>query len=158
MRGEPLLLSDIYPQWRIDIRSFTMDGGMNTNGSDIESLLKKYHDKHKCMPLCEREDSQKQIAQLINAEIPLTLEPTIQPHKADHQVPKKEREIALPPVILQLLRLWKRQENVVFATMLDIIEALANDENRFFWSHLRGFIFNYLMEVSLIIMVKEKDV
>ncbi|KAG5566141.1 hypothetical protein RHGRI_001916 [Rhododendron griersonianum] len=32
------------------------------------------------------------------------------------------------------------------------------EENRFFWSHLRGFIFNYLMEVSLIIMVKEKDV
>ncbi|KAF7140583.1 hypothetical protein RHSIM_Rhsim06G0117200 [Rhododendron simsii] len=83
MRGEPLLLSDIHPQsqWRIDIRSFNMDGGVNTNGSDIESLLKKFHDKYKCMPLGQREDSQKQIAQLINAEIPLTLEPTIQPHK-----------------------------------------------------------------------------
>ncbi|KAG5540998.1 hypothetical protein RHGRI_021027 [Rhododendron griersonianum] len=91
MRGEPLLLSDIYPQWRIDIRSFNMDGGVNTNGSDIESLLKKFHDKYKCMPLGQREDSQKQIAQLINAEIPLTLEPTIQPHKGRPSDSKKRK-------------------------------------------------------------------
>ncbi|XP_058217649.1 uncharacterized protein LOC131328770 [Rhododendron vialii] len=91
MRGEPLLLSDIHPQWRIDIRSLNMDGGVNTNGSDIESLLKKFHDKYKCMPLGQREDSHKQIAQLIDAEIPLTLEPTIQPHKGRPSGSKKRK-------------------------------------------------------------------
>ncbi|KAF7112293.1 hypothetical protein RHSIM_RhsimUnG0244500 [Rhododendron simsii] len=91
MRGEPLLLSDIHPQWRIDIRSFNIDGGVNTNGSDIESLLKKFHDKYKCMPLGQRKDSHKQIAQLIDAEIPLTLEPTIQPHKGRPSGSKKRK-------------------------------------------------------------------
>ncbi|KAF7123301.1 hypothetical protein RHSIM_Rhsim12G0135200 [Rhododendron simsii] len=91
MRGEPLLLNDIHPQWRIDIRSFNMDGGVNINGSDIESLLKKFHDKYKCMPLDQREDSHKQIAQLIDAEIPLTVEPTIQPHKGRPSGSKKRK-------------------------------------------------------------------
>ncbi|KAG5566195.1 hypothetical protein RHGRI_001960 [Rhododendron griersonianum] len=91
MRGEPLLLSDIHPQWRINIRSFNMDGGVSTNGSDIESLLKKFHDKYKCMPLGQREDSHKQIAELIDAEIPLILEPTIQPHKGRPSGSKKRK-------------------------------------------------------------------
>ncbi|KAF7147655.1 hypothetical protein RHSIM_Rhsim03G0114700 [Rhododendron simsii] len=91
-KGESLLLSDIHPQWRIDIRSFTnVDGGVNGNGSEIECLLKNFHDKYKCMPLVEKEDSLKQIAQLIDAPIPLTLEPSIQPHKGRPSGSKKRK-------------------------------------------------------------------
>ncbi|KAH7863485.1 hypothetical protein Vadar_018096 [Vaccinium darrowii] len=67
MRGEPLLLSDIHPQWRIDIRSFNMDGGVNTNGSDIESLLKKFHDKYSvCLLVKEKIVTSK----LLNLSMP----------------------------------------------------------------------------------------
>ncbi|XP_058180076.1 uncharacterized protein LOC131298614 [Rhododendron vialii] len=91
-KGESLLLSNIHPQWRIDIRSFTnVDGGVIGNGSEIECLLKKFQDKYKCMPLVEKEDSLKQIAQLIDAPIPLTLEPSIQPHKGRPSGSKKRK-------------------------------------------------------------------
>ncbi|KAF7144569.1 hypothetical protein RHSIM_Rhsim04G0198300 [Rhododendron simsii] len=86
-----LLLDDIHPQWRID-RSFTdMDGGVNTNGSEIESLLKRFHDKYKQMPLAQKEDSQRRIAELVDGEIPLTLEPNIQPHKGRPLGSKKRK-------------------------------------------------------------------
>ncbi|KAG5525936.1 hypothetical protein RHGRI_032289 [Rhododendron griersonianum] len=77
-----LRLGDIHPQWKIDTRSFTnMDGGAHRTGSEIECLLKNFHEKYKNMPLVQKEESLKQIALLIDAEIPLTLEPNIQPHK-----------------------------------------------------------------------------
>ncbi|KAH7838946.1 hypothetical protein Vadar_033020 [Vaccinium darrowii] len=69
-----LQLGDIHPQWRIDIRSFTnMDGGVQRNGSEIESLLRNVHDKYKHMPLVQKEDIHKHIAQLVDSEIPSTL-------------------------------------------------------------------------------------
>ncbi|KAF7138128.1 hypothetical protein RHSIM_Rhsim07G0193000 [Rhododendron simsii] len=86
-----LLLDDIHPQWRID-RSFTdMDGGVDTNGSEIESLLKRFLDKYKQMPLAQKEDSQRRIAELVDGEIPLTLEPNIQPHKGRPLGSKKRK-------------------------------------------------------------------
>ncbi|KAG5529294.1 hypothetical protein RHGRI_029855 [Rhododendron griersonianum] len=91
-KGESLLLSDIHPQWRIDTRSFTnVDGGVDGNGSEIERLLKNFLDKYKCMPLVEREDCLKQVAQLIDSPIPLTLEPSIQPHKGRPSGSKKRK-------------------------------------------------------------------
>ncbi|XP_058217091.1 uncharacterized protein LOC131327988 [Rhododendron vialii] len=91
-KGESLLLSDRHPQWIIDIRSFTnVDGGVNGNGREIERLLKNFQDKYKCMPLVEREDSLKQVAQLIDSPIPLTLEPSIQPHKGRPSGSKKRK-------------------------------------------------------------------
>ncbi|KAG5566439.1 hypothetical protein RHGRI_002122 [Rhododendron griersonianum] len=86
-----LLLDDIHPQWRID-RSFTdMDCGVDTNGSEIESLLKRFHDKYKQMPLAQKEDSHRRIAELVDDEIPLTLEPNIQHHKGRPLGSKKRK-------------------------------------------------------------------
>lgn len=91
-KGESLLLSKIHLQWRIDKRSFiNVDGGVNGNGSKIEWLFKNFQDKYKCMPLVQREGSLKQIAQLIDAPIPLTLEPRIQPHKGRSSGSKKRK-------------------------------------------------------------------
>ncbi|KAF7133193.1 hypothetical protein RHSIM_Rhsim09G0181600 [Rhododendron simsii] len=87
-----LQLGDIHPQWRIDKRSFTnMDGGAHQTGSEIECLLKNFHEKYKNMPLVQKEESLKQIALLVDAEIPLTLEPNIQPHKGRPLGSKKRK-------------------------------------------------------------------
>ncbi|KAH7833238.1 hypothetical protein Vadar_004343 [Vaccinium darrowii] len=87
-----LHLDDVHPQWRIDIRSFiNTDGGVQKNGSEIECLLKNVHDKYKHMPLVQKEDIHKQIAQLVDVEIPLTLEPNIQPHKGRPLGSKKRK-------------------------------------------------------------------
>ncbi|KAG5561998.1 hypothetical protein RHGRI_004888 [Rhododendron griersonianum] len=87
-----LRLGDIHPQWRIDTRSFTnMDGGAHRTGSEIECLLKNFHEKCKNMPLVQKEESLKQIALLVDAEIPLTLEPNVQPHKGRPLGSKKRK-------------------------------------------------------------------
>ncbi|KAH7849790.1 hypothetical protein Vadar_022981 [Vaccinium darrowii] len=87
-----LHLDDIHPRWRIDIRSFiNMDGGVQRNGSEIECLLKNVHDKYKHMPLVQKEDIHKQIAQLVDAEISLSLEPNIQSHKGRPLGSKKRK-------------------------------------------------------------------
>ena len=71
-----MLLGDIHTQWRIDIRSFTnVEGGVSCQGSEIESLLKDFHDKYKHMPLVQQEDSQKQIAHLVHSQTPFTVKP-----------------------------------------------------------------------------------
>ncbi|KAI8547352.1 hypothetical protein RHMOL_Rhmol07G0188900 [Rhododendron molle] len=86
-----LLLDDIHPQRRIDRSFIDMDGGVDTNGSEIESLLKRFHDKYKQMPLAQKEDSHRRIAELVDGEIPLTLEPNIQPHKGRPLGSKKRK-------------------------------------------------------------------
>ncbi|KAH7849617.1 hypothetical protein Vadar_020442 [Vaccinium darrowii] len=87
-KDETLLLGDIHPQWRIDTRSFTVD---SRNGSEIECLLKNFHDNYKNLPLAQKEDSHKQIAQLVDSQIPLTLEPNLQPHKGRPLSSKKRK-------------------------------------------------------------------
>ncbi|XP_058216857.1 protein FAR1-RELATED SEQUENCE 5-like [Rhododendron vialii] len=86
-----LLLDDIHPQWRIDRSFIDMDGGVDTNGSEIASLLKRFHDKYKQMPLAQKEDSHMRIAKLVDGEIPLTLEPNIHPHKGRPLGSKKRK-------------------------------------------------------------------
>lgn len=68
-----------------------MDGGVQRNGSEIECLLRNVHDKYKHMPLVQKEDIHKQIAQLVDAEIPSTLEPNIQSHKGRPLGSKKRK-------------------------------------------------------------------
>ena len=87
-----LRLDDIHPQWRVDRRSFTsIEGGLVSQEDQIECLIKGFHGKYKQMPLVQKEDSRRQIAQLLDSAFSFIIEPTIQPHKGRPLGSKKRK-------------------------------------------------------------------
>lgn len=77
-----LRLCDIHLQWRIDIRSSnSFERVLISQKDKIEGLLEEFRDKYLQMSLAQREDSQNQIAKLLDSPFPSIIEPIIQPHK-----------------------------------------------------------------------------
>ncbi|KAK1380081.1 hypothetical protein POM88_026825 [Heracleum sosnowskyi] len=77
-RVQPLQLTDVHPQWRLDIRSLTM---IDNENEDIEGMLKKVYENYKKLPLSQKKDICEQVAKIAEVSIPSTLEPITRPYK-----------------------------------------------------------------------------
>ncbi|XP_024196958.1 protein FAR1-RELATED SEQUENCE 5 isoform X2 [Rosa chinensis] len=90
---EVLPLNQIHEQWRIGTRSFTNDHRASLDHEDpFSSLLSEVKEKYEKQPLAQKENTIRQLSQILGASCPLIFKPTLQPHKGRPVGSNKRKE------------------------------------------------------------------
>ncbi|XP_062020172.1 uncharacterized protein LOC133736633 isoform X1 [Rosa rugosa] len=93
MNIEVLPINLIHKQWRIDTRSFGNDHHASLDHEDpFSSLISEIKEKYEKQPLMQKENSIRQLSQILGASCPLIFEPTLQPHKGRPVGSNKRKE------------------------------------------------------------------
>ncbi|XP_040368683.1 uncharacterized protein LOC121051006 isoform X2 [Rosa chinensis] len=93
MNIEVLPLNQIHMQWRIDTRSFPNDHHASLDHEDpCATLLSEIKKKYEKQPIMQKENTIRQLSQVLGASCPLIFEPTIQPHKGRPVGSNKRKE------------------------------------------------------------------
>ncbi|KAL6567452.1 hypothetical protein OROGR_001120 [Orobanche gracilis] len=93
MKSAGFGLENIHTQWRFDVRSFSgICENLKDDGDNIDNLLKQFQLKYNKMSLIEKEDSRKQVCQLVEHSYPLIKEPLTCSHRGRPLSAKRKRE------------------------------------------------------------------
>ncbi|KAF5182417.1 hypothetical protein FRX31_027996 [Thalictrum thalictroides] len=80
MENGVLNISEIHPQWRLDMHSFE-DDFVEPNDDKLKFLLGQLENRYQEWPISHKEATEKQLHQLVNSSLPVVFDSIIQTPK-----------------------------------------------------------------------------